>query len=97
MAVIYVSHGQEDKNSILSNVTASKEYENFVARLAWEVELESHTGFLGGLIPGKASGLTAPYFATSFSEVLFHVATRMPSDSPESLLQKVIHQIFLNI
>ncbi|XP_051158588.1 probable Rho GTPase-activating protein CG5521 isoform X3 [Leptopilina boulardi] len=91
MAVIYVSHGQEDKNSILSNVTASKEYENFVARLAWEVELESHTGFLGGLVPGKASGLTAPYFSTSFSEVLFHVATRMPSDSPESLLQKTRH------
>ncbi|KAG7202596.1 hypothetical protein KM043_009788 [Ampulex compressa] len=91
IAVIYVSHGQEDKNSILSNVTASKEYESFVARLAWEVELESHTGFLGGLVPGKASGMTAPYFATSFTEILFHVATRMPSDSPESLLQKTRH------
>ncbi|XP_076666780.1 putative Rho GTPase-activating protein CG5521 isoform X8 [Andrena cerasifolii] len=91
IAVIYVSQGQEDKNSILSNVTASKEYENFVARLAWEVELESHTGFLGGLVPGKASGVTAPYFATSFTEILFHVATRMPSDSPESLLQKTRH------
>ncbi|XP_014609505.1 PREDICTED: ral GTPase-activating protein subunit alpha-1 isoform X3 [Polistes canadensis] len=91
IAVIYVSQGQEDKNSILSNVTASKEYENFVARLAWEVELESHTGFLGGLVPGKASGVTAPYFATSFTEVLFHVATRMPSDSTESLLQKTRH------
>ncbi|KAI4490336.1 hypothetical protein M0802_010713 [Mischocyttarus mexicanus] len=91
IAVIYVSQGQEDKNSILSNVTASKEYENFVARLAWEVELESHTGFFGGLVPGKASGVTAPYFATSFTEVLFHVATRMPSDSTESLLQKTRH------
>ncbi|XP_020286965.1 probable Rho GTPase-activating protein CG5521 isoform X8 [Pseudomyrmex gracilis] len=91
IAVIYVSQGQEDKNSILSNVTASKEYESFVARLAWEVELESHTGFLGGLVPGKASGVTAPYYATSFTEVLFHVATRMPSDSPESLLQKTRH------
>ncbi|XP_076166660.1 putative Rho GTPase-activating protein CG5521 isoform X7 [Ptiloglossa arizonensis] len=91
IAVIYVSQGQEDKNSILSNVTASKEYENFIAKLAWEVELESHTGFLGGLVPGKASGVTAPYFATSFTEILFHVATRMPSDSPESLLQKTRH------
>ncbi|XP_029168214.1 probable Rho GTPase-activating protein CG5521 isoform X7 [Nylanderia fulva] len=91
IAVIYVSQGQEDKNSILSNVTASKEYESFIARLAWEVELESHTGFFGGLVPGKASGVTAPYYATSFTEVLFHVATRMPSDSPESLLQKTRH------
>ncbi|XP_011503584.1 PREDICTED: ral GTPase-activating protein subunit alpha-1 [Ceratosolen solmsi marchali] len=91
IAVIYVAQGQEDKNSILGNVTASKEYESFIARLAWEVELESHTGFLGGLVPGKASGVTAPYFATSFAEIIFHVATRMPSDSPESLLQKTRH------
>ncbi|XP_057337065.1 ral GTPase-activating protein subunit alpha-1 isoform X2 [Microplitis mediator] len=91
MAVIYVGPGQEDKNSILGNVIGSKEYENFVARLAWEVELETHTGFRGGLTPGKASGATAPYFATSFSEILFHVATRMPLDSPESLLQKTRH------
>ncbi|XP_063984657.1 probable Rho GTPase-activating protein CG5521 isoform X4 [Diachasmimorpha longicaudata] len=91
MAVIYVGQGQEDKNSILGNVTGSKEYESFVARLAWEVELENHTGFRGGLVPGKASGTTAPYFATSFVEILFHVATRMPSDSPESLLQKTRH------
>ncbi|KAJ8670226.1 hypothetical protein QAD02_001485 [Eretmocerus hayati] len=91
MAVIYVAQGQEDKNSILNNVTASKEYESFIARLAWEIELESHTGFMGGLVPGKASGSTAPYFATSFAEIIFHVATRMPSDSPESLLQKTRH------
>ncbi|XP_044013466.1 ral GTPase-activating protein subunit alpha-1 isoform X2 [Aphidius gifuensis] len=91
MAVIYVGNGQEDKNSILGNVNGSKIYENFVARLAWEVELENHNGFLGGLIPGKSSGTTAPYYATSFTEVIFHVATRMPSDSPESLLQKTRH------
>ncbi|XP_044599551.1 ral GTPase-activating protein subunit alpha-1 isoform X3 [Cotesia glomerata] len=91
MAIIYVGPGQEDKNSILGNTIGSTEYENFVARLAWEVELESHTGFLGGLTPGKASGISAPYFATSFSEILFHVATRMPLDSPESLLQKTRH------
>ncbi|XP_034941098.1 probable Rho GTPase-activating protein CG5521 isoform X3 [Chelonus insularis] len=91
MAVIFVGQGQEDKNSILGNITGSKEYESFVARLAWEVELETHTGFLGGLVPGKASGVTAPYFATSFTEILFHVATRMPLDSPESLLQKTRH------
>ena len=97
MAVIYVAPGQEDKNSILNNITASKEYESFIARLAWEVELESHTGFIGGLIPGKSSGVTAPYFATSYAEVIFHVATRMPSDSPECLLQKVLFSYFFII
>ena len=52
--------------------------------------MESHTGFLGGLQRNKSTGDTAPYYATSFLEVIFHVATRMPSSSQESLLQKVI-------
>jgi hypothetical protein len=60
------------------------------AGLGWEVELETHTGFMGGLQRNKSSGETAPYFATSFTEVIFHVATRLPSSTEESLLQKVI-------
>ncbi|KAK3931767.1 Ral GTPase-activating protein subunit alpha-2 [Frankliniella fusca] len=91
IAVIYVAEGQEDKNSVLSNTCGSQAYEDFIAGLAWEVELESHTGFLGGLQRNKSTGDTAPYYATSFLEVIFHVATRMPSSSPESLLQKTRH------
>ena len=49
IAVIYVAAGQEDKISILSNTSGSEAFEEFVAGLGWEVELESHTGFLGGL------------------------------------------------
>lgn len=89
MAVIYVAPGQEDKNSILSNQCGSAEYEEFLAGLAWEVELESHTGFLGGLQRQGSNGLTAPYIATSFLEDIFHVATRMPGDTPEAVLSKV--------
>ena len=44
IAVIYVGEGQEDKQSILSNASGSQAYEEFVSGLAWEVELESHTG-----------------------------------------------------
>ncbi|XP_034238105.1 probable Rho GTPase-activating protein CG5521 isoform X3 [Thrips palmi] len=91
IAVIYVAEGQEDKNSVLSNTCGSQAYEEFIAGLAWEVELESHTGFLGGLQRNKSTGDTAPYYATSFLEVIFHVATRMPSSSQESLLQKTRH------
>ncbi|XP_063231262.1 LOW QUALITY PROTEIN: ral GTPase-activating protein subunit alpha-1 [Bacillus rossius redtenbacheri] len=91
IAVIYVAEGQEDKNSILSNTCGSHAYEQFIAGLAWEVELESHTGFLGGLQRNKSTGETAPYYATSFVEVIFHVSTRMPSSNQESLLQKTRH------
>ncbi|GLH07913.1 Probable Rho GTPase-activating protein CG5521 [Gryllus bimaculatus] len=53
VAVVYVAEGQEDKNSILSNTCGSQAYEEFIAGLAWEVELESHTGFLGDSSPWK--------------------------------------------
>lgn len=44
---------------------------------------------MGGLQKNKSSGLTTPYFATSTVEVMFHVSTRMPSDSDDSLTKKV--------
>uniref|UniRef100_A0A8D8AP22 Probable Rho GTPase-activating protein CG5521 n=1 Tax=Culex pipiens TaxID=7175 RepID=A0A8D8AP22_CULPI len=90
MAVIYVANGQEDKNSILRNSCGSSTYEMFVSALGWEVELESHNGFLGGL-PRQGCGQTAPYYATPFLEVIYHVSTRMPSDTPESILNKTRH------
>uniref|UniRef100_A0A2M4A455 Putative rho gtpase-activating protein n=1 Tax=Anopheles triannulatus TaxID=58253 RepID=A0A2M4A455_9DIPT len=90
MAVIYVANGQEDKNSILRNACGSSTYEMFVSALGWEVELESHHGFLGGL-PRQGCGQTAPYYATPFLEVIYHVATRMPTDTPEAILNKTRH------
>ncbi|XP_059157319.1 ral GTPase-activating protein subunit alpha-1-like isoform X3 [Physella acuta] len=79
IAVIYIAQGQEDKNSILSNNTASCAFENFVAGLGWEIELETHQGFMGGLQQNRTTGSTAPYWANSTCEVIFHVSTRIPS------------------
>lgn len=90
MAVIYVASGQEDKNSILRNSCGSSVYEMFVSALGWEIELETHNGFLGGL-PRQGCGATAPYYATPFLEVIYHVATRMPTDSPEAIFLKTRH------
>ncbi|XP_030369625.1 probable Rho GTPase-activating protein CG5521 isoform X2 [Scaptodrosophila lebanonensis] len=89
VAVIYVAAGQEDKSSILRNASGSSMYEMFVSALGWEIDLETHNGFLGGL-PRQGCGATAPYYATPFLEVIYHVATRMPSDS-EALLLKTRH------
>ncbi|KAH8362863.1 hypothetical protein KR084_002040 [Drosophila pseudotakahashii] len=90
MAVIYVAAGQEDKGSILRNTSGSSTYEMFVSALGWEIDLETHNGFLGGL-PRQGCGATAPYYATPFLEVVYHVATRMPSDSSEAILLKTRH------
>ena len=74
----------------ISNSCGSSTYEMFLSGLGWEIELETHNGFLGGL-PRQGCGATAPYFATPFVEVIYHVATRMPCDSPESMLGKTRH------
>lgn len=85
LAIFYVGAGQEDKQSILSNQTASLEFENFVAGLGWEVDLLKHKGFRGGLECSGRAGLSTPYYATSTLEVIFHVSTRMPSSTQEDL------------
>ncbi|XP_073924249.1 ral GTPase-activating protein subunit alpha-1 isoform X6 [Castor canadensis] len=91
IAVFYVAEGQEDKHSILTNTGGSQAYEDFVAGLGWEVNLTNHCGFMGGLQKNKSTGLTTPYFATSTVEVVFHVSTRMPSESDDSLTKKLRH------
>ncbi|CAI2726124.1 unnamed protein product [Schistosoma spindalis] len=88
LAIFYVGSGQEDKQSILSNQTASLEFENFVAGLGWEVDLLKHKGFRGGLECSGRAGLSTPYYATSTLEVIFHVSTRMPSSTQEDLKYK---------
>jgi hypothetical protein len=46
---------------------------------------------MGGLNRNRTTGETAPYYATSFMEVMFHASTRMPSTSEESMLLKTRH------
>lgn len=92
IAVFYVAPGQEDKTSMMSNSSGSKEYEDFVAGLAWEVELSTHSGFMGGLDKNQSTGNTAAYYANSTVEVMFHIATRMPVSSDEGgFIKKVRH------
>ncbi|NWS92114.1 RGPA2 protein, partial [Toxostoma redivivum] len=91
IAVFYIAEGQEDKCSILANNRGSQAYEDFVAGLGWEVDLSTHGGFMGGLQRNGSTGLTAPYYATSTVEIIFHVSTRMPSDSDDSLTKKLRH------
>ncbi|XP_041109707.1 ral GTPase-activating protein subunit alpha-2 isoform X6 [Polyodon spathula] len=91
IAVFYIGDGQEDKCSILSNTEGSQAYEDFVSGLGWEVDLSTHCGFMGGLQRNGSTGQTAPYYATSTVEVIFHVSTRMPSDPDDSLTRKLRH------
>ncbi|XP_061600494.1 ral GTPase-activating protein subunit alpha-1 isoform X1 [Cololabis saira] len=91
IAVFYVAEGQEDKHSILTNTTGSKAYEDFVSGLGWEVDLTTHCGFMGGLQRNRSTGQTTPYYATSTTEVVYHVSTRMPHDQDHNLTKKLRH------
>uniref|UniRef100_H3DHJ1 Ral GTPase activating protein catalytic subunit alpha 1 n=1 Tax=Tetraodon nigroviridis TaxID=99883 RepID=H3DHJ1_TETNG len=91
IAVFYVAEGQEDKHSILTNTAGSQAYEDFVSGLGWEVDLATHCGFMGGLQRNRSTGQTAPYYATSTTEVIYHVSTRMPHDQDYNLTKKLRH------
>lgn len=94
IAVIYVAAGQEDKNSILTNSHGSRAFEDFVSGLGWEIDLASHLGFKGGLQTNKSTGESAPYYCNATTEVIFHVSTRIPVNTPaddESLNRKLRH------
>ncbi|XP_016518134.1 ral GTPase-activating protein subunit alpha-1-like isoform X2 [Poecilia formosa] len=91
IAVFYVAEGQEDKHSILTNTAGSQAYEDFVSGLGWEVDLKTHCGFMGGLQRNHSTGQTTPYYATSTTEVIYHVSTRMPPDQDQNLTKKLRH------
>lgn len=56
-----------------------------------QVDLATHCGFMGGLQRNRSTGQTTPYYATSTTEVIYHVSTRMPHDQDHNLTKKVTH------
>ncbi|KAJ1930701.1 hypothetical protein IWQ60_000099 [Tieghemiomyces parasiticus] len=80
VAVLYVGNQQIDETSILANTAGSPAYETFVKTLGWEVDLRTHTGYTGRLLRNGSDGETAIYYCTSFLEIMFHDATRIPTD-----------------
>uniref|UniRef100_A0A158P5X4 Rap-GAP domain-containing protein n=1 Tax=Angiostrongylus cantonensis TaxID=6313 RepID=A0A158P5X4_ANGCA len=91
VAVIYVADGQEDKQSILSNTTATPSFNRFVSELGWELLTKyrlaslkvcigrGHEGYSGGL----PYDTVAPYYATPDTELIFHVSTHLSGDATQ--------------
>ncbi|KAJ3115213.1 Ral GTPase-activating protein subunit alpha-1, partial [Physocladia obscura] len=80
IAVIYVGPGQEEEACIFMNQNSSMEYKEFVGTLGWEIDISTHTGYLGGLERSQTSGSRAIYFCDHCSEIIFHDITKMPTD-----------------
>ncbi len=90
IAIIYIAEGQEERSSILSNESGSSDYEEFLSALAWTIDLETHEGFMGGL-QHNYQLKTAPYYANSICEVLFHVSTQMNNPNDQNKIGKWRH------
>ncbi|EFP01014.1 hypothetical protein CRE_20789 [Caenorhabditis remanei] len=77
VAVIFVGDTQDDRASILSNTSASPQFDDFVSELGWEIKVgRGHEGYSGGL-PVETR---APYYADAESECIFHVSTWLNGD-----------------
>jgi hypothetical protein len=91
IGLIYVAHGQEDEQSILQNSRGSMKYNAFVNSLGWDIDIATHTGYLGGLERNLTNGTRASYYCSSSIEMIFHDVTKMPTDvSDPKQLKKVL-------
>jgi hypothetical protein len=89
--VIYVGRGQDNQKIILKNTKGSEDYEKFLHNLGTKVELKSHLGFTAGL-KFKTDGEHSIYYADAVNELMFHVATLMPTNvDDDQVLNKKRH------
>ncbi|KAL9648269.1 hypothetical protein ABK040_013888 [Willaertia magna] len=90
IGVVYVKEGQDDQQDLFVNQGGSEEYSKFLRSLGWDVSLEQHLGFMGGLDKNGSTGVQAPYFADYKTEVMFHVPTMMPNNpkDPQQIHKK---------
>ncbi|CAO3589975.1 unnamed protein product [Absidia cylindrospora] len=84
IGVVYVGPEQEDEQSILHNTKGSPKYDAFVDSLGWEVDIATHTGYLGGLERNLTNGTKATYYCSSTVEIMFHDVTKMPTDAHDT-------------
>lgn len=93
IGLIYVAHGQEDESSILRNSQGSNRYNAFVNSLGWEIDIATHTGYLGGLEKNLTNGTRATYYCSSTVEMIFHDVTKMPTDKTDPKQLKKVSYI----
>mmetsp|Transcript_11261 Transcript_11261/g.42165 ORF Transcript_11261/g.42165 Transcript_11261/m.42165 type:complete len:1524 (-) Transcript_11261:2260-6831(-) len=85
VGVVYVKNQQEKQTEILKNDSASDLFNEFCLSLGWEVDLKTHTGFIGKLSTDGTTGDTIPYFSNATTEVVFHVVPWMPTKEDDSV------------
>jgi hypothetical protein len=80
ISVMYVRAGQASLHEVLTNSNCSSDYCDFIQSIGWQIEVDKHTGFSGGLV-ANITGPVAPYFASFSDEIIFQVASLMPIEN----------------
>ena len=91
VGIIYLKEGQEEQLEVLRNDSSSRSplFYEFVRSLGWPIDIPTHRAYLAGLDPKMTTGETAPYFASSTFEMVFHDLTSMPTtDDPQQIHKK---------
>uniref|UniRef100_A0A7S4K2Q2 Rap-GAP domain-containing protein n=1 Tax=Paramoeba aestuarina TaxID=180227 RepID=A0A7S4K2Q2_9EUKA len=86
VGIIYLKEGQEEQYGVLANSAKDRTppFYEFIRSIGWPIDLETHRAYMGGLDSKGTTGITAPYFATSTTEMIFHDITSMPTSSSEA-------------
>jgi hypothetical protein len=79
-SIFYVSGTYPTDHSIFSEQSPSPAFVDFVKDLGSTIDLKKHHGFVGGLLP-SLSGDEALYYANHSTELIYHVATKLPYTS----------------
>ena len=82
MGIVYVSEGQIDEVSILSNILGSPDFNDLLAGLGTRVPLEGAVFNTQGLV-NEQDGFSTYAWRDRVSEIIYHVPTLMPTNLEE--------------
>lgn len=92
VGIVYVGPRQTQEEQILGNSFGSLAYTKFLRSLGHMVRLKGFKGFTGGLdTDTDKDGPLSIHLQTEMVELMFHVATLMPSETADAYLQKKRH------
>ncbi|KAL1916900.1 uncharacterized protein VTP21DRAFT_5097 [Calcarisporiella thermophila] len=93
IGVLYVGPGQTDEVDILANVHGSPEYVRFLDSLGELISLREWRGRNTGGLNYERDGEYTYYWYDDITEIIFHVATLMPTnlEADPICLQKKLH------
>eukprot|EP01091_Cochliopodium_minus_P015427 TRINITY_DN5489_c0_g1_i1.p1 TRINITY_DN5489_c0_g1~~TRINITY_DN5489_c0_g1_i1.p1 ORF type:complete len:1118 (+),score=337.64 TRINITY_DN5489_c0_g1_i1:43-3396(+) len=95
IGIVYIPNKSGERiseNEIFSVQGGSPAYIHFINSIGWEINLENHLGFKGGLDP-KVNGTLTRYYSDLNVEIVFYICSLMPNkEEPQSHKKELINK-----